>query len=375
MRRILELDALRGIAALTIVLAHVGLIPGSTWALSAVDLFFVLSGYLITTNVLRKRREPGFLSVYYIRRALRIWPPYYLALGACLLLNQTLNWDSPPDAWPYYLTFTQNVHEYLGWPLPRFSGMFLHTWTLAIEEQFYILWPLLLLRSGRRVTLTVILTFSAVAPVLRAWGYSPILMLTRCDGLALGSLLAVVLFDRDRVSRHVTSYCRAFAAIGMGALVLPWLAGLTWPESATGQVVGALFTSRACLVYFGLVGLTICLQGRPALMPLRDGRLCHIGAISYGLYLYHTLVLASMPALYKRIVFRRLGLTSTVLMDLVMVAVSFALAELSWHYLEMPIQSLKERLTLRRVGLDATYQGPHEGLAVASKGSEKSGVG
>jgi len=372
MRRIIELDALRGVAALTIALAHVGLIHGSPWALSAVDLFFLLSGYLITTNVLRDRHGTGFLRDFYTRRALRIWPAYYLGLGACLLLNRTLSWDAPPDAWPYYLTFTQNVHDYLGGPSPRFSGMFIHTWTLAIEEQFYLVWPLLLYRAGRRTTLLVILTFAALPPVMRAAGYSPYLMLTRCDGLALGSLLAVVLADRDRVARHLASYCRAFAAVGLGALALPWLAGA---GGNADRVVVALFTTRACLVYFGLVGLAVCLQGRPALRPLRGRRICHVGVISYGLYLYHPLVFAAMPGLYKRLVFRKLGLTSTVLMDLAMISVCFILAELSWRYVEMPVHALRERLTPRRVRLDATYRGPHKGPAVASgRGETAAGV-
>ena len=90
MGRILELDALRGIAALIIVLAHIGLLPGTPWVLSMVDLFFVISGYFITTNILKNRTSSHFLSVFFIRRALRIWPAYYLALTACLILNRSL---------------------------------------------------------------------------------------------------------------------------------------------------------------------------------------------------------------------------------------------------------------------------------------------
>ncbi|GAC1450853.1 MAG: hypothetical protein NVSMB9_35600 [Isosphaeraceae bacterium] len=378
MKRVLELDALRGIAAVVIILAHVGLMVDSPWVFSAVDLFFVLSGYFITTNILKNRRAPGFLGVFFTRRALRIWPAYYVALGACLLLNRSLKWDSPPDAWPYYLTFTQNIQAYAGWVLPRFSGMFIHTWTLAIEEQFYILWPLLLFRGGRRSVVAVILTF-AVLPLLgRSLGYSPFLLLTRCDGLALGSLLAVVLSDRAHVSRQIVRYRVAFALIGLTALVLPPLAGPAlaemardWSSPAWGRIGPALFTTRACVVYFGLGGLTICLQGHRALGFLRDRRLCYLGTVSYGLYLYHPLVFASLPGLYKRLVFRRLGLTSTFLMDLVMLAVCFLLAELSRRYIEGPVLAFKERLSytarIRDNGGDATYRGPHASVAAPLK--------
>src|SRR5262249_50094785 len=136
MRRVLELDALRGVTAVVIMLAHIGLLNDSRWVFSSVDLFFVLSGYFITRNVLKNGRSPGFLPVFFARRAVRIWAAYYLAFAACLVLNRRLSWDKPPTAWPYYLTFTQNLHDYFGVPSPPFSGMFLHTWTLAIEEQF-----------------------------------------------------------------------------------------------------------------------------------------------------------------------------------------------------------------------------------------------
>jgi peptidoglycan/LPS O-acetylase OafA/YrhL len=242
--------------------------------------------------------------------------------------------------------------------------MFQHTWTLAIEEQFYLLWPLLLCRAGRRTLAATVVTFAALPPLGRALGYSPFLLLTRCDGLAFGSLLALLVFDRGRVTRHLGAFRLGFAAVGLAALVLPELAD-------TSSLDPALFTTRACLVYFGLSGLVLCTQGHPVTFFLRDRRLCYIGTVSYGLYLYHPMVFAALPGPYKRLVFRRLGLTSTLLMDLTMLAVCFVLAELSRRYLEGPILALKERLTYRTAGLDPalygvvpspaepSYRGPH----------------
>lgn len=386
MRRILELDALRGIFAVVIVLAHIGLLNDSPWIFSTVDLFFVLSGYFITTNVMKNRKTPGFLSVFFTRRALRIWPAYYLALAACLVLNRALKWDARPDAWPQYLTFTQNIQAYLKWPLPSFSGMFIHTWTLAIEEQFYIVWPLLLLRAGPRTRLGLILSFAALPPIIRALGYSPYLLLTRCDGLALGALLATLVFDRDRVARRLGAFRAGFAAVGLSALLGPVLVGdrlIGTMEGWTGiswtQLGPALFTSRACLVYFGLGGLTLCLQGHPALGLLRDKRLCYMGTVSYGLYLYHPMVFAALPGPYKRLVFRHLGLHSTLLMNLTMLAVCFLLAELSRRYVEGPILALKERLTYKTAGVDPSayavvspYRGPHPAPARTAANGEHS---
>lgn len=373
MRRILELDALRGIAAVVVMLAHIGLIADTAWVLSSVDLFFVLSGYFITTNILKNREAPRFLSVFFTRRALRIWPAYYVALAACLILNRYLKFDAPAHAWPQYLTFTQNLQAYMKWPLPSFSLMFQHTWTLAIEEQFYILWPVLLFKTGRRTTLAVILAFIAMPAIGRLYGYSPYLLLTRCDGLAFGSLLGLVVSDRELVARYLTRYRIGFGVIAVSAVFLPMVCGAIggyWLERMTGfawnQLAPALFTSRASIAYFGLAGLTLCLQGHRATVVLRERRLCYLGTISYGLYLYHPMVFAALPGLYKRYVVRRLGVTNHLLMDLTMLGVCFALAELSRRYLEGPIMALKDRLRFTSTGntpvaydMSPAYRGPH----------------
>lgn len=372
MRRIPELDALRGIAALVIVMAHVGFLPGTGWVLSAVDLFFVLSGYLITENILKNRYAAGFLPVFLARRSLRIWPAYYLAFGVCLILNRRLKWDAAPDAWLNYLTYTQNVQAYLGRPIPGFSGMFLHTWTLAIEEQFYLLWPLLLWRAPRRSMPLIALTLVAAPALLRSLGYPSFLLLTRCDGLALGGLLALLLDRPEGDARHARADPRGFAAIGLAALVGPWLAEMALRSlHVTQGFHDGLFTSRACLVYFGLCGTVLCLGGDPRLKFLRDPRLCYVGTVSYGLYLYHPLVFGALPGLYKRLVFRRLGLTSTLLMDLVMLAVCFALAEASRRWVEAPILALKERLRYGSPRNPQKYPGLHLGMLGSRVGSRE----
>jgi peptidoglycan/LPS O-acetylase OafA/YrhL len=370
MGRIPELDAIRGVAAVVIMLAHIGLMPDSPWIFSIVDLFFVLSGYLITKNVLKNRTSPYFLPVFFTRRALRIWPAYYLAFAVCLLLNRYLKWDHRPDAWPFYLTFTQNVHEYFGWRAPAFSGMFLHTWTLAIEEQFYLVWPTLLYRGGRRWVTGVVVASVLLPLAMRLQGFSPYLLLTRCDGLAFGSLLALLLQDRERVARNLSAHRWGFALIGLVALVVPVLGRLPTPVVKPGQglvghpLVVSLFLTRSCVVYFGLAGFLLCAQGLPALRWLRLRAFCHMGVISYGLYLYHPMVFGALPRLYQRFVERKLGLTSSLLRNVVLLCVCVILAELSRRLLEGPIQAWKDRITLggnrRRAeaGTPAVH-GPH----------------
>ena len=149
MRRVAELDSLRGLAALTIIVYHLWFMHVPQLS-TAVDLFFVLSGFLITTIILDNEATEGFLVTFYVRRSLRIWPIYYLSLLALVLLNPFLPTPEPMDGLPYYLTYTQKLPLYWAGVEPPFSSAFEHTWTLAVEEQFYLLWPALVCLLGRR---------------------------------------------------------------------------------------------------------------------------------------------------------------------------------------------------------------------------------
>ena len=153
-----------------------------------------------------------------------------------------------------------------------------------------------------------------------------------------------------------------FAAVGLLALSAPFL-GPSW---SSDRVAAALFTTRAALVYFGVIGLIFSAQGHPWLALLRDRRLCYMGTVSYALYLYHPLVFASLPPLYKRYVFRKLGLTSPLLMDLVMLGLCFLLAEASRRWLEGPILALKDRFRFTAGGPTTTDRGAAAGVTVHS---------
>ena len=161
--RIPELDALRGAAALAVVVFHANA-RWLRWGWASVDLFFVLSGYLITAIILRHGDRPGFLACFYARRALRIWPLYFLAVG---LVAAASPWLALPPDWaalPYTLTFTQGVPEYwTGSATPGFSPYLGHAWTLAVEEQFYLIWPALLLAVGRARVIPLAMGIAAVS--------------------------------------------------------------------------------------------------------------------------------------------------------------------------------------------------------------------
>jgi len=341
MQRVKELDSMRGLAAIAIVVYHLWLIKISVLG-AAVDLFFVLSGYLITSILLNNPLSERFLLSFYARRGLRIWPIYYLALATLVILNPYLAQAGPLDALPYYLSFSQNVSHYWSGAAPSFIPAFRHTWSLAVEEQFYIIWPALLLVVGKRGLTPAALVFVGLSLMMRALGFNRWVLATNCDGLALGALLAGLFF---RQTPELARSCHApFRAIGLAA-------ALYWSGSAAlvrlfqlatdGDLYAAVTSSRVLslnLVFFAVVGLSVRHAGHPRLAVLRDWRLVYLGQISYGLYLYHHIVFVLWDDYAAKH-----GLGSHIGYDLLKLAASGAIAGLSYRYIERPILTLKDR--------------------------------
>ncbi len=372
MGRITELDALRGIAAIVIVVFHMRFVNTYPVMGSAVDLFFVLSGYLITTIILAQGQRPGFFRTFYARRALRIWPIYYLGLFACVLLNPLMAKPERLDGFWHYFAYLQHVPAYWGGETPPFSRLYLHSWTLAIEEQFYLLWPLAVVLLGRKHLRLAIVPLLILPIVLRAQGYYRHLLFVRCDSLALGALLADLFFSPERVQANRVRYQRVFISIAACSLVAKFVVGplLTRLDPVPGGFWAvwtfAFGTTELSLIYFSIVGLVLMHQGGPRLAWLRHRALVRVGTISYGVYLYHPFVLIFFPMIH-----RALGIKGSPWMDVVKLGVCIALAELSWRCVERPILSLKDRFDYRPAAHTA-LAGPHRktGNVVASRTSE-----
>ncbi|WP_074305462.1 acyltransferase family protein [Singulisphaera sp. GP187] len=343
MRRVLELDALRGIAALMVVSLHMGL--GTDYAVlgSAVDMFFVLSGYLITRIILSHETRPRFLTPFYARRVLRIWPIYYAVLIGFVVVNPLLTYRQRTTGLPYYLTFTQFLPRYWSARPPAFSIYFAHTWTLAAEEQFYLLWPLVAVLLGRRALLATIPLLVGSAFMARLWLW-PMLLVTNWDGFALGALLAWMMGEPGSPRARRPIVIGALMTLGAAMLAYPMLAagtveqfGAAW-TSDLPKLAFSLNASRLSLLYFSIVGLVIAFAGHPLLRPLRDPSLCYLGTISYGIYLYHLPLFALMsPLHFTNLCNDSMGL------DALKLATTFALAVLSWQFIEKPILRLKDR--------------------------------
>ncbi|APW58716.1 O-acetyltransferase OatA [Paludisphaera borealis] len=340
--RVLELDALRGLACLAILFHHFKphLLPFG-WA--AVDLFFILSGYLITAIILKNGRQKHFLFHFYMRRGLRIWPIYYLTVLVVAAASPWLPRTYDYAGLPYILTYTQEVGLHWSRSTPAFSEYLMHTWSLAVEEQFYLIWPVLVCLVGRRGVVSLALALATAAVCARSSEMYWRVLLTRADGLALGALLAALFTARKAIREH-SAVPKVFAAIGLGAVAyLAFLiasGGMSKPEAPPWPGPSLLAVN---VLGAAIVGLVIYYQGRPALSVLRRPRLVKIGQLSYGLYIYHYVLMLLSDDLARAFglggrPFWREALTA---------AVIYAVAALSWRYVEMPLLRLKDRFDYR----------------------------
>ncbi len=288
-----ELDGVRAIAALMVMVFHFGqdwyssklLIFGQT----GVDLFFVLSGFLITTILLRSRHGDWHeIRNFYIRRTLRIFPLYYgYLLGVCLLGGTVSVW---------YWGYLQNLAAAFQAPLhlAALAGPG-HFWSLGVEEQFYLVWPFLILFWPRRwlshvmwgmVLFSLLLRVALLHSSVDAFQFT----LTRLDGLAAGGLLAYYYF-RGALGRF-KPLLMALAPLAMLSLVLEKVAsdgsGLAW--------VAVMKYTSATVLYAALIGLLVTTEDTWLHRILRTRPMRGIGGVSYGMYVYHPAIFLVLPS-------------------------------------------------------------------------------
>jgi peptidoglycan/LPS O-acetylase OafA/YrhL len=350
-----ELDGIRGIAALMVFCHHLcftdlnpaawtGIIHGiavvtSFWD-AGVDVFFVLSGFLITSILIRDRKSPNYYQDFYWKRALRILPLY--AICALVLLLTV------PGSGRFVLLcvfFLANFAHVFHVPAP---GPF---WSLAIEEQFYLLWPTVVRRRSiatlRHWALAIILTVIALRCLFAWFGhYNYWFTFLRCDGLALGALLACMLERCQRVGQGLAARRGVLLRMLGGGAVILALAQLipsTPPRSIAYH--SAMQATGISLLCSGLVGLAIAYSGHRWLAPLRSNVLIFFGLISYAFYMFHLFVLST----YDRVrgPLESGNVTGYLTRIVVVLVVTIVLALLSRYAIELPIMSLR-KYVLRR---------------------------
>ncbi len=318
--------------------------------------FFCLSGFLITTILLRiDLSQPIAIRNFLVRRTLRIWPVYFLALASAYLLGLAFEWRQPElysdmTWWRgiFFLQFTEGYSQ-LGSNgyLYDYALWFRPTWSLAVEEQYYILWPLLIMlaRGRRAIMLAVCVALVVTGFVMRDAGYQLNMLLTRGDGFALGSALAIIqesLPKRSETFRRgvVWMYAAAFAAglyVCGEYVVTGYLSGAVQNYSdiiTYGDWTRNVFF--ASLLAMGIIGLLRSGQLEFARRALSIKPLIYMAEISLALYLFQDQVITVV-----RTVAQMLHLPHGIWTEVLGMSLSIIAAELSRRLIERPVNRLK----------------------------------
>ncbi len=367
------LDSLRGLAILGVLLAHLwrpemttfwGRLLTKIAALGwvGVDLFFVLSGMLITGVLLDSRGRWQSLGRFLARRALRIFPLYYFFLFISLVLmpiyvdrlglGRFFGFDFDGDAalWPWFAFHGFNIWaattNTLGHALPNSV-----VWSLAIEEQFYLVWPWLILFIARRFHMRLFLACLLISIAARAtivmtlpdhWIAVSVLTPCRLDCFAVGAIIANYVrskhFDQTRWRNGLRLGAVCLGAALLWIILLPesrldrtfQMFGFTLLAIGFGSVVGAMLDQRLALSRF--LGRSTLLQS--------------LGRYSYGIYLYHLLVQCIARPPLERFIYSKLKVP---LLDRVFwlffgIIVTWLVAKASYHMFEVHFLRLKARL-------------------------------
>ncbi len=357
-RHMPQLDSLRAFAVFGVMVEHFlpptdAIRAALPWGDFGVRLFFVLSGFLISGILLRCRDQldsrelalGAIIRTFFARRFIRLIPVYYAYLAAIAVLL--------PPARRYLWIFVLYLQNFLFALNPKvFQLMLAHFWTLAVEEQFYITWPAVLLLVPRR-RLPMVLTVIVVAgPMLRlvglAFGLSPhqirMMMPAHFDTLGLGGLLALLQSGSEGPeSGRARMLAAAGFWVGLGLSVVAVVAerlqlralNVLISESAMGLLC-TWIVFRAARGFGGFAG-TI----------LDSKALQYVGKISYGIYVYHF----NVPGLIRDKLAVRFGValpSSPWQRFSILVAFTLAVASLSWHWFERPLNRLKNRFPYRR---------------------------
>jgi peptidoglycan/LPS O-acetylase OafA/YrhL len=288
------LDGLRGVAILLVVFYHnFNFIPIFNYGWLGVDLFFVLSGFLITDILLGTMNTRNYFRNFYARRVLRIFPLYYLSLLLFLVILPLFS-KFPLDVSYYqhnqwwFWTYLQNwtlIFHYDGK-----ATALNHFWSLAVEEQYYLVWPfiILLIRKPRRLLLFCLLALiTVIAARLYIWNhrtefpsYEWLFLFTRIDGILIGSMLALVYYINQSVLRK---YSTALILLLAGSNFIIYFLHKT-PDFPVWPIAG--FTTFAA-IFALLVYESIKKENKVIHFIFTNPVLQFLGKYSYGFYIFH----------------------------------------------------------------------------------------
>ena len=365
----IQLDALRAFAVLAVVLGH-SLSEQSFWnrigiGFLGVRLFFVLSGFLITGILLRCRQEAELSGVtksqilksFYFRRVLRIFPAYYFVLCVFSLLGLQVLIDT--FAWHFF--YLSNYYFALkGEWLEPIS----HFWSLGVEEQFYLFWPFVVLFIPFRWFLPVLGGVILSSPVLRyllavffengITAKSP--GFACMDLLGLGGLLAYLHFTQGATHPSVRKFARWTWFCGWSLFVVSFI--LKRSDHAWAIRV-ALLDLSVGLIFVWIVHAFSKGVGGPIKSVLEWKPLIYVGQISYGIYLYHNLMVWMTGRFTQTMHLSKMVPDPGPLRFLFIMMTTLITASLSWHLLEQPMNQLKDRFPYLPLAQKTKRPNPH----------------
>lgn len=345
------LNGIRAIAALIVVVLHTGQYLAffglkefeqykSHWQGYAVTLFFVLSGYLITYLLIEEKTRTNTISLkgFYMRRILRIWPLYYLII----FITVSLHFLSPATGIPQVPAVQLSLYAFLLANFALIAGNVVTPlgpiWSIGVEEQFYALWPIIIKKSDNivRMLCSVIAIYLAIKAAVIPLGnvqISTLVAETRIDCMAIGGLGAVILRENGRLLHFMYS---------KGVQLFCWL---LFVYSTVFKPVHVMTSINHEL--YSIIFITIILNvssNNASLVNLEKPFFDFMGKISYGLYIYHLLVIFLLGRVLKPFLSDVWPSYFAVYAGVVIVTI--IMAYISYNYFELPFLKVKERFSV-----------------------------
>ena len=370
-----NLDALRSIAAILVLFAHIlseyliKYFPDAIWFTNpvtqfffvnggfGVQIFFSLSGFLITYLLLSEMKTKGKFNLrnFYIRRVLRIWPVYFIVVGFVFIVYQGIKillhidsiiYESPLMSVLFLSNYdlirilsTEGMYD---------NGMLALTWSVSVEEQFYLVWPLIFLLAGIHRIKYAIISIISIAVFFMLWGHNDINMLyhhtiSNLIFLGAGALLAYLqVYEHKSLKWFINISKRQWTSILLVFIILLIFTKELLFSYSYGYIM--YFILSAVFLFFLLLMLTYKVN-----RPIEFSRatvLLKMAKYTYGLYMYHRIA----GFILSVIVYKALKFTPGIYLDLIVVLIQFVLtfimAYLSYKYMEQPILRYKDKFSV-----------------------------
>lgn len=366
------LDGVRGLAVSMVLIFHLWQMFGEQTDLlegydflsflsvgqKGVDLFFVLSGFLITGILLRTKTQPKYFLNFYTRRALRIFPLYYGTLLLCLLWG-IFGGVEPfffKNMWPYFLYLQNIITSFKILPI----GGPGHFWSLAVEEHFYLFWPWVVFVLPKNKIVFSCFFLIGLAMVSRVWmdnhGFPSFgFTLCRVDSLSVGALLYLIYS-----SSKWPSVCRMVVSLGPLLYVLALVLFFVF----SGK--GAFWIQSIKYLFFAILAATLIIfslspsRWNPVPRIMNQKHLRYLGRISYSLYVFHPLIFSPVIGIIVPLLEQTKNLPQPMLIlagAILSLGITILVAALSYKYFELPFLRLKDRFG----GYESEFHQPARG--------------